>query len=487
MTGISAESGERLDLGVRRLDVVAQLVVARERRRLGEVAQQLEQVAHDGEHLSAIASAVSADVRQSSPAEDHLGHVLSGAEAVVDGAAGNLRSRSCVWMPQRKSLCGSGTAGPRACRSRSRWSARTRGRRSTARRSASSPRAAVLVVLGYVVGSTTPPAPNLPAASVCAMRPEESSRSPRSDVLVYASVATAAVRRRRRSDPRCCSRRSRAKGRRRRCRARRRVHRPRRGGRSRRRCAARPHREAGAHRHRCRGVMASSVAALGILVATAPLPLLLVIAALGGLAYPALTGGLTSQLPWIVSGLASTARTASTLRPTTSARSSGLPRRCVPRARPQRTRRLPLLVLLLIALPLVRASRSPCASRRTGPLSRDLTTGSARSSARRRLPTRRCSRHRRLRGPGRVPGDRAAADRGADGVARRVGMGVRRCRRRRPGDDRARHAPAAAAPRPRALADDGRHRRLALALALSPRSPSPSRQPSRSEPSRVRC
>ncbi len=49
-------------------------------------------------------------------------------------------------------------------------------------------------------------------------------------------------------------------------------------------------------------VMAASVAALALLVPHAPLVLLLVIAALGGLAYPALTGGLTSQLPSIVTG-----------------------------------------------------------------------------------------------------------------------------------------------------------------------------------------
>ncbi|HET7902108.1 MAG TPA: MFS transporter, partial [Candidatus Nanopelagicales bacterium] len=49
-------------------------------------------------------------------------------------------------------------------------------------------------------------------------------------------------------------------------------------------------------------LMAASTTALALLVASAPLPLLLVICALGGLAYPALTGGLTSQLPWIVSG-----------------------------------------------------------------------------------------------------------------------------------------------------------------------------------------
>lgn len=49
-------------------------------------------------------------------------------------------------------------------------------------------------------------------------------------------------------------------------------------------------------------LMAASAAALAVLVSGAALPLLLVICALGGLAYPALTGGLTSQLPWIVSG-----------------------------------------------------------------------------------------------------------------------------------------------------------------------------------------
>jgi hypothetical protein len=49
-------------------------------------------------------------------------------------------------------------------------------------------------------------------------------------------------------------------------------------------------------------LMAASVAALAMLVSSAPLTVLLVIAALGGLAYPALTGGLTSQLPSIVEG-----------------------------------------------------------------------------------------------------------------------------------------------------------------------------------------
>ena len=49
-------------------------------------------------------------------------------------------------------------------------------------------------------------------------------------------------------------------------------------------------------------VMAAAVAALAGLVPHAPLVVLLVIAAVGGLAYPALTGGLTSQLPSIVSG-----------------------------------------------------------------------------------------------------------------------------------------------------------------------------------------
>jgi MFS family permease len=49
-------------------------------------------------------------------------------------------------------------------------------------------------------------------------------------------------------------------------------------------------------------LMATSVAALALLVADAPLPVLLLIAALGGMAYPALTGGLTSQLPFIVTG-----------------------------------------------------------------------------------------------------------------------------------------------------------------------------------------
>jgi MFS family permease len=48
--------------------------------------------------------------------------------------------------------------------------------------------------------------------------------------------------------------------------------------------------------------MAASAAALAVLVPRAPLLVLLAIAAVGGLAYPALTGGLTSQLPSIVSG-----------------------------------------------------------------------------------------------------------------------------------------------------------------------------------------
>lgn len=49
-------------------------------------------------------------------------------------------------------------------------------------------------------------------------------------------------------------------------------------------------------------VMALATAGLALLVPRAPLPVLLVIAAAGGFAYPALTGGLTSQLPSIVSG-----------------------------------------------------------------------------------------------------------------------------------------------------------------------------------------
>ena len=49
-------------------------------------------------------------------------------------------------------------------------------------------------------------------------------------------------------------------------------------------------------------LMATAVAGLAILVPRAPLWALLLIAAAGGLAYPALTGGLTSQLPSIVTG-----------------------------------------------------------------------------------------------------------------------------------------------------------------------------------------
>lgn len=49
-------------------------------------------------------------------------------------------------------------------------------------------------------------------------------------------------------------------------------------------------------------LMAVSAAGLALLLGAAPLPALLAIAAAGGLAYPALTGGLTSQLPSIVSG-----------------------------------------------------------------------------------------------------------------------------------------------------------------------------------------
>ncbi len=56
-------------------------------------------------------------------------------------------------------------------------------------------------------------------------------------------------------------------------------------------------------------VIAMSVAALAVVVAAmsvllprAPIPILVVIAMLGGLAYPAIQGGLTSQLPSMVSG-----------------------------------------------------------------------------------------------------------------------------------------------------------------------------------------
>lgn len=124
-------------------------------------------------------------------------------------------------------------------------------------------------------------------------------------------------------------------------------------------------------------LMAASVAALALLVASAPLPLLLVIAALGGLAYPALTGGLTSQLPWIVSGPsldkaygvdAATYNIGAIVGPPAAAAALVLGR-----TGPV----LFLLVLLLVALPLVPRIpfpvREPSDARPS--LSRDLGTG----------------------------------------------------------------------------------------------------------------
>lgn len=210
------------------------------------------------------------------------------------------------------------------------------------------------------------------------MQPEESSRSPRSDVLVYASVATAARSATEAVGPALllaalASERADGDG-----------------------AAlvaaftglaavagpvvgalldrtARPGRiVTGAV-----ALMASSVAALGILVATAPLPILLVIAALGGLAYPALTGGLTSQLPWIVSGPrldraygvdAATYNVGAIVGPPAAAA-------CLVLGRSGPV--VFLLVLLLIALPLVPRIpfpvREPAEDRPS--LSRDLTTG----------------------------------------------------------------------------------------------------------------
>lgn len=124
-------------------------------------------------------------------------------------------------------------------------------------------------------------------------------------------------------------------------------------------------------------VMAASTAALAFLVPRAPLVILLVIAALGGLAYPALTGGLTSQLPSIVHGPrldrawgvdAATYNVGAIVGPPAAAAALALG---------ATGPILFLLLLLLVALALVPripfAVRTPSTARRS--LGRDIVTG----------------------------------------------------------------------------------------------------------------
>ncbi len=81
------ELGETLDFVVRDVELVVQRLRHHQRQRLREIPEQLVQLPHDAEHLEHLWRRLGG-APPVQPAEGDLGHVLTGAEAVVHRAAG---------------------------------------------------------------------------------------------------------------------------------------------------------------------------------------------------------------------------------------------------------------------------------------------------------------------------------------------------------------------------------------------------------------